>query len=211
MRFRDRRDAGRHVADQLAELALVDPLVLGLPRGGVPVAVEIARRLNAPVDVFVACKIGAPGYAEVGIGAIAEGWDDIVVTNAAAKLGIDGAYVRELAVPVRGELLRRVQTYRGERSMLDVSGHDVIVVDDGLATGATAEAALRALRQRNPRVLILAIPVSPASAAERMAALADVVVCAVIADALVAVSAWYEDFGQVSDDEVTALLDRARI
>jgi putative phosphoribosyl transferase len=209
VRFRDRRDAGRQLADELAACALVDPVVLGLARGGVPVAVEIADRLNAPIDVFVACKIGAPGREELGIGAIAEGWDEVVVADTAAKLGIDRAGVRELAETVRPELLRRVQIYRGERSPSDVSGRDVIVVDDGLATGVTAEAALRALRQRNPRRLILAIPICPASAAERMAALADEVICALVAETLVAVSAWYEDFGQVTDDEVTDLLSRA--
>jgi putative phosphoribosyl transferase len=138
------------LADRLGELTSLDPLVLGLPRGGVPVAAEVADRLGAQLEVFVARKVGAPGREEAGIGAIAEGSDELIVTETAAALGIDHARMQELADRARQELRRRVEVYRGDRALPDVAGRDVILVDDGLATGVTAEAALRALRKRRP-------------------------------------------------------------
>lgn len=210
MRFRDRRDAGKQLADRLAQMSPAAPVVLGLPRGGIPVAVEIADRLDAPVDVFVARKVGAPGHEELGIGAIAEGSDHLVVTGTAARLGVDREQLEGLAEQARRELSRRVQTYRGERPLPALDGRDVLLVDDGIATGVTAEAALRALRQRQPRRLILAVPVCSREAADRMAALADDVVCVLMPATFFAVGEWYDDFGQISDDEVTSLLAGSR-
>ena len=206
VRFHHRRDAGEQLAGRLADLALVDPVVLGLPRGGIPVAAVVAERLGAPVEVFVARKVGAPGQAELGIGAIAEGSDELVATDTAARVGIGPQQFDDLAAAARAELVRRVQAYRGDRSLPDLSGRDVILVDDGLATGVTAEAALRALRNRQPRRLILAVPVCPPSAVERMAAFADDVVCVMTPATFFAVGEWYDDFAQTTDAEVTALL-----
>ncbi len=210
MRFRDRRDAGEQLAGRLAQTSPVAPVVLGLPRGGVPVAVEVADRLDAPVDVFVARKVGAPGHEELGIGAIAEGSDQLVVTDTAARLGVDREQLDRLAEQARRELCRRVEAYRGDRPLPALDGRDVVLVDDGIATGVTAEAALRALRQRQPRRLILAVPVCSREAAARMAALADEVVCVLSPATFFAVGEWYDDFAQIGDDEVTDLLAGSR-
>lgn len=210
MRFRDRRDAGEQLAGRLAQTSPVAPVVLGLPRGGVPVAVEVADRLDAPVDVFVARKVGAPGHEELGIGAIAEGSDQLVVTDTAARLGVDREQLDGLAEQARRELCRRVEAYCGDRPLPALDGRDVVLVDDGIATGVTAEAALRALRQRQPRRLILAVPVCSREAAGRMAALADEVVWVLSPATFFAVGEWYDDFAQIGDDEVTDLLAGSR-
>jgi putative phosphoribosyl transferase len=211
VRFRDRSDAGRQLADRLLEFDLDDPVVLGLPRGGVPVAVEIGARLGAPVDVFVARKIGAPGHQELGVGAVAEGDDEPVVSDTAWRLGLNQAKMRELADEARLELHRRVGVYRGGRTLPELAGRDVILVDDGVATGVTAEAALRALRVQRPRTLILAVPTCARGAAERLAVIADEVVCVLIPRDFVSVGQWYDAFEQTTDAEVTALVmaDRA--
>jgi putative phosphoribosyl transferase len=213
-RFRDRREAGRVLAEQLDPERLVRPVVLGLPRGGVPVADEVAGRLDAPLEVFVARKIGAPGHEELGIGAIAEGSDHVVITDLARELYLGPAVLDRLIRSEADELWRRVRQYRGDRPALpeDVRSRDVVVVDDGLATGVTAEAALRSLRQARPRRLVLAIPVCAADTARRLedSGLADAVLCAMASDHLVAVGAWYHDFAPTSDDEVIETLERAR-
>lgn len=209
MQFRDRADAGRQLAALLVDREHVDPLVLGLPRGGVPVAAEIARALGVPVGVFVARKVGAPGREELGVGAVAEGSDALVVSDAARHVGLSAARLEEGAARERQELRRRVARYRGDRPLPDPAGRDVVLVDDGLATGVTAEAALRALRARGPRRLTLAVPVGARDAVDRLGAVADEVVCPLVPRTFVAVGAWYDDFEQVTDDEVVAFLERA--
>jgi putative phosphoribosyl transferase len=211
VRFRDRSDAGRQLADRLMEFDLADPAVLGLPRGGVPVAAEVAARLGAPLDVFVARKIGAPGHQELGVGAVAEGSDDVVLSDTAGRLGLDRVQMQELADHARQELHRLVGVYRGGRTLPGLAGRDVILVDDGLATGATAQAALLALRARRPRTLILAVPVGARQAADRLAGIADDVVCVLTTPPeFRSVGEWYDEFEQTTDEEVTAALALGR-
>jgi putative phosphoribosyl transferase len=206
MRFSDRNDAGRRLADRLAGTGLEDAVVLGLPRGGVPVAAHVAAALGTQVHVFVARKIGAPGHRELGIGAIAEGSDDVVVSDVAARVGVSADEVKLLAEEERAELERRVRAYRGSAELPPIEGRDVVLVDDGLATGVTAEAALTALRAHRPRRLVFAAPVCASQSAERLRGLADEVVCLTAPDALRAIGLWYERFEPTSDDEVVALL-----
>ena len=210
MRFRDRSDAGRQLAQRLSYLDLPDPLVLGLPRGGIPVAAEVARVLGAALDVFVARKIGAPGHEEFGIGAVAEGSEELVLTDFAVLLGLDHAELRALADRERVEVERRVRFYRGERELPDIKGRDIVLVDDGLATGVTAEAALRSLRRRGPGRLILAAPVCAPDSAARLRPFADDVVCVTEPPVLVAVGRWYDDFRQTTDAEVLQHLSAQR-
>jgi putative phosphoribosyl transferase len=206
MRFRDRADAGRRLAQELRPLGLVEPLVLALPRGGVPVGYEIARDLHAPLDVLVARKVGAPDQPERGIGAIAEGGGEAVDADAIRALGLSAEQFRELVEEARVELDRRVMRYRGSRPLISVEGHDVVVVDDGLATGVTAEAALRSLRSREPRRLVLAVPAGAREAVGRLTGIADDIVCVVAPPDFFAVGQWYERFEQTSDEEVVDLL-----
>jgi putative phosphoribosyl transferase len=208
MRFHDRTEAGRLLADKVQQLDLRDPVVLALPRGGVPVAFEVAAGLDAPLDVFVARKVGAPGHPELGIGAIAEGGGHVVSERSLRMLRVTPAQFDDLARRERDELDRRVHHYRGGRPLPGVDGRDVVLVDDGLATGVTAEAALRALRAHRPRRLVLAVPVCALDTAHRLAATAELVCVQTPLD-FMAVGAWYDDFGQTTDDEVIDLLDRA--
>jgi len=210
MRFHDRRDAGRQLADRLSTLELEEPFVLGLPRGGVPVAAEVAQVLGAPLEVFVARKIGAPHHPEFGIGAVAEGGARVIDGVTVRRLGLTDAELDALARDEQEELQRRIELYRGDRSLPDLRRHTVVLVDDGLATGVTAEAALIALRHLRPGRLVLAIPVCAADTADRLRGLADEVVCAHQPEHFYAVGQWYEDFSQTTDDEVARCLAPAR-
>jgi putative phosphoribosyl transferase len=209
--FRDRSDAGRRLAAVLLDddaRRPVDPIVWAIPRGGVPVAAEVARVLGAPLDVAVVRKLGAPGRPELGIGAVGE--DGVVVTNepllTRLRVGPD-----ELAATVRreaAEVDRRVERYRDGRPPEAVAGRTAVVVDDGLATGFTALAAVRLLRGRGAAAVVLAVPVASPDTAHWLAAEADRVVAVLAPEPMVAVGEWYADFTQTSDDEVVALLRR---
>ena len=209
MRFADRRDAGHRLADLLVARELQAPVVLALPRGGVPVAYEVATRLGAPLDVLVARKIGAPRQPELGVGAIAEGgvtvFDDVTLR----ALRLTKEAMRPVVEREETELRRRVQRYRGSGEPLELSGRTVVLVDDGLATGVTARAALRSVRARGPAHVLLAVPVGPPNASEFMLPDADDLVMVERPERLSAVGQWYSDFTQTSDDEVVALLAKA--
>lgn len=209
MPFRDRTDAGRQLAERLQGRPFTSPVVLGLPRGGLPVAAEVAATLGATLDVFVARKIGAPGHEELAIGAVAEGLDEPLLSDIARGLRLGPDELRMLADRARGELARRVVSYRGNRSLPEMAGRDVVLVDDGMATGMTARAALRALRVHHPARLVLAVPVCPPDAPWRMAGEVDEMVYVEAPSEFWAVGQCYRDFTQVTDREVRALLDRA--
>lgn len=208
MRFRDRADAGARLGTAVVALGLADPVVLGLPRGGVPVGAAVAAALGAPLDVFVVCKVGAPRQPELGIGAVAEGGATVADDATLHILGIDPDRFDALAAPARAEVDRRVQRYRPDRALLSVAGRDVVVVDDGLATGVTAEAAVVAVRALRPRRVVLAIPVGAPDSVARLARVADDVVCVHAPADLAAVGRWYDDFAQVSDREVLDAIPR---
>ncbi|MEX0789945.1 MAG: phosphoribosyltransferase [Actinomycetota bacterium] len=206
MRYQDRTDAGRRLASELTRRSFTRPIVLALPRGGVPVAREVARVLEAPMEIFVARKVGAPAQPEFGIGAIAEGGVRVIDHRTVALLGLTEAGLQALVEVEERELNRRVTGYRGGRPIPDLGGRDVILVDDGLATGVTAEAALVALKQHHPLRLILAVPVCAPQTRDRLADMADEVFCAVAPDSFAAVGLWYDDFSQVTDEQVAELV-----
>jgi putative phosphoribosyl transferase len=205
-RFADRSEAGRALAECLLPLAASSPVVLGLPRGGVPVAREIASALDAPLEILAVRKLGAPHNPEYGIGAVAEDGTRVIDSEAIAVLRINGETVDRIVAQESAELRRRVDLYRGHRTPLDLAGRTVIVVDDGVATGVTDTAALRAVRRSSPGRLVLAVPVCAPDAAARLSEEADEVVCLLTPAALYGISQWYRDFAQVSDEEVLAAL-----
>lgn len=208
--FEDRAHAGRSLALALVRYSEVpDVLVLGLPRGGVPVAAEVAAALHAPLDVLVVRKLGVPGQEEYAMGAIASG--GITVMNPELSSAVHEAHpaVRAVIERERHELERRELAYRGERVPIEVEGRPVIVVDDGLATGSTMRAAVLALRRRNPARVVVAVPVAAASTCAALGELADEVVCVATPEPFEAVGCWYEVFDQTSDDEVRVLLRAA--
>ena len=210
VRFLDRRDAGRQLAARLAGYA-DDPgvLVLGLPRGGVPVAFEVARVLQAPLDVFVVRKLGAPGHRELAMGAIASGGLRVLNRDVIEALGITPAEVESVAARELLEVERQQKAFRGDTPLPDLLGRTIMVVDDGLATGSTMRAAVGALRQSNPASIIVAAPVAAAETVRRLRQEADGVICLSAPSDFHAVSMWYEDFSQTSDEEVRNLLESA--
>lgn len=214
-RFENRQQAGRQLAQTLTddhgESAPFD-VVLALPRGGVPVAYEVARKFKLPLDVLVVRKLGAPGHAEFGIGAVVDGDPPQVVMNrqTAAMFQASDRYIEEEIQRQRHEITRRRQAYIGERAPMNVSGCRVLLVDDGIATGGTAKAAARALRQAGAAAVTLAVPVAPSSSLDELASEVDDVVCLATPEPFNAVGEHYRDFTQTSDDDVIALLQAAR-
>ena len=210
VRFRDRRDAGRRLAARLTAYAgRADVVVLALPRGGVPVAYEVAQALGAPLDVFLVRKLGMPGHEEFAIGAIASGGVIVLNEETLRDYGVSRDQVRAVVEAEMQELERRERSYRGDRPFPDLAGRAVILIDDGLATGSTMRAAVAALRQDRPARVIVAVPTAPPETCDEMRAIVDEMVCLITPEPFYAVGLWYEDFSQTSDEEVRELLDRA--
>ena len=210
-KFRNRTEAGEALVRRLAGMPLTNPVVLALPRGGVPVALPVARALGAPLDLLFVRKLGAPGQPELALGAVVEGDPPQVVVNPAilsafgvARDDLAGAVAEKTA-----EIARRRATYLGGRAAIPVAGRDVIVVDDGIATGATVRAGLKGLRAQAPGRIVLAVPVAPADVLDEIAALVDEVVCLTVPEPFIAVGVHYHSFDQVDDAEVTAMMRAA--
>jgi predicted phosphoribosyltransferase len=212
MLFRDRFDAGRRLADKLTEYAgRPNVLVLALPRGGVPVACEVARALHAPLDVFLVRKLGLPGHEELAMGAIATGGVRVLNEDVVRGLGVPDKVIDAVARREQDELERRERAYRDDRPAPDVRGKTVILVDDGLATGSTMRAAIAALRQQHPARVIVAVPVGAPETCAEFQDETDETVCAVTPEPFYAVGMWYQDFAQTTDEEVYDLLRRAAL
>jgi predicted phosphoribosyltransferase len=206
-RFRDRVHAGRVLARALEDYkGKPNLLVLALPRGGVPVAFEVARELGAPLDVFVVRKLGMPGHEEYAIGAIASGGVRILNEEAIRGFGVTDAEIDAVTAEEQMELERRERRYRDGRPAPDVRGKTVILVDDGLATGSTMRAAVEALREEGPARLVVAVPTAAPETCEDIASLVDEMVCAMTPEPFYAVGLWYDDFGQTTDEEVHDLI-----
>ncbi len=210
--FHDRAEAGSRLAARLLSFKDQHPIVLALPRGGVPIGFEVARALQAPLDLVLVRKIGAPGHEELAIGAIVDGAHPELVTDPGliAELGVTSRYLEQAKAAALREIERRRQAWLGARQPVDVAGRTAIGVDDGIATGATMKAALRATRQRKPARLVLAVPVAPPDSIEELRPEADEVVCLDTPSEFFAVGQFYHWFPQLRDEEVTELLDRAR-
>jgi predicted phosphoribosyltransferase len=210
MLFHDRAEAGRVLADKLAKYQnRPDVLVLALPRGGVPVAFEVARALRAPLDVFLVRKLGVPGQEELAMGAIATGGVRVLNDDVVRVLGIPEEWIAAITAEQQQELRRRERLYRDDRPPLDVHGRTVILIDDGLATGSTMRAAVAALRQLRPSRIVVAVPVAARETCEEFQAEVDEVVCAATPEPFRAVGLWYDNFSQTSDEEVHDLLASA--
>jgi putative phosphoribosyl transferase len=213
MYFRDRAEAGQFLATKLAHLAgRQDVLVLALPRGGVPVGYEVARALSAPLDVLVVRKLGAPGQRELAMGAIASGGVRVLNPGIVAALGHDAmAAIERVTAKERNELRLREEAYRGARPFPDLRAQTVVLVDDGLATGATMRAAVQAVRLKEPAAVIVAVPVGSKSSCRALELEADEVLCAETPEGFYGVGQYYQDFRQTTDDEVRACLAAAAI
>jgi putative phosphoribosyl transferase len=207
MRFRDRREAGQLLAEELDFLKdKEEVVVLGIPRGGVVVAYEVAQAIGAPLDVYITRKIGAPHNPELAIGAVASDGRTVLDHDLVRQLGVPNDYVEEETERQRREIERRAREYRGDRPPLDLAGKTVVVVDDGVATGATTMATLRALQKQEPKELILAIPVGPPNTVKQLGEEADRVICLSTPRLFWAVGAFYAVFDQTQDEEVKRLL-----
>jgi putative phosphoribosyl transferase len=209
--FHDRREAGRLLAERLLPLRDAHPIVLALPRGGVPVAFEVARALRAPLDLVLVRKIGAPGHEEFAIGAVVDGSPAQSVRNESviAALRVPESYIAGETARQLAEIARRRAAYLGSRPPIPLAGRAALVIDDGIATGATVKAALKGLAQANPARLVLAVPVAPPEVLEELRPLVDDLHCLLAPDPFRAVGLFYRDFAQTSDEEVVALLRQA--
>jgi predicted phosphoribosyltransferase len=206
-RFRNRAEAGRELAERLrAYEGRDDVIVLGLPRGGVPVAAEVARALQAPLDVFLVRKLGVPGHEELAFGAIASGGASVLNREVVGALGIDDATIEEVAAREQAELARRAEAYRGSVEPPDVRGRTAILVDDGLATGASMRAAVEAVRSLDPAQVVVAVPAAARQTCEELERHVDDLVCLLTPEPFFAVGMWYEDFSETTDEQVRALL-----
>src|SRR5204862_3439222 len=210
MIYRDRAEAGRRLAAQLTDYAnRSDVIVLALPRGGVPVAYEVAKALRAPLDIFLVRKLGVPGHEELAMGAIATGGVRVLNDDVVDYLRIPGEVIEAVAADELRELERRERAYRGNRPEPDVRGKTVILIDDGLATGSTMRAAAAALRQQNPARILVAVPVSASQTCNEYRMGVDEIICASTPEPFMGVGQWYRDFSQTTDEEVRELLARA--
>lgn len=208
-KFCDRHEAGKMLAKRLTAYAnRQDLLVLGLPRGGVPVAYEIATSLNAPLDICLVRKLGVPDHEELAMGAIASGGVRVLNYDVVDNLGIDSRTIDEVAAKELRELQRRDRAYRGDKLPPEIKNRTVILVDDGIATGSTMLAAIAIVQKQQPQYLVVAVPVAPPSTCEQLQAEVDEVVCLVMPESLYAIGLWYEDFSQTTDAEVRDLLAR---
>lgn len=209
MPFQDRAEAGRALAERLVQYTdHPNTLVLALPRGGVPVAFEIAETLKLPLDIFVVRKLGLPGHEEFAIGAIASGGARVLNQDLIHRLSIDDKLVEQIVAREQKELERRERTYRGQYPASDFQGQTLILVDDGMATGSSMHAAIMALREQRPAALIVAVPIAARSTCDELASFADEVVCLETPLNFRAVGLWYRDFSQVTDEEVIDLIER---
>src|SRR5258708_13842263 len=210
--FRDRAEAGRSLAAKLAAYAnRPDVVVLALPRGGVPVAFEVARALGAPLDVLLVRKLGVPGYEELAMGAVATGGVRVLNGQVGDTLRARSYVIDAVAAREQQELTRRERLYRGGRPPPSVRGRTVVLVDDGLATGATMHAAVKALRQQQPARIVVAVPIAAPETCDELKAEADEVICGITPEPFDAVGRWYEDFSQTTDEEVADLLARSQL
>jgi len=208
--FKDRRDAGKQLAQELSAYAgRSDVIVLALPRGGVPVAYEVARALNAPLDIFIVRKLGLPGHEELAIGAIASGGIRVLNHDIVQALKIPQTMIDTITRQELQELERRERAYRGDRPPPEVRGRTVILIDDGLATGASMRAAVAALRAQNPARIVVAVPTAAPETCAAFESEVDEIVCAMTPEPFYGVGRWYEDFSQTTDEEVRALLEEA--
>lgn len=211
-RFENRRDAGRQLAQELQRYAVLNPVILALPRGGVPVAFEVAKALDAPLDLLFVRKIGAPGHEEFGIGAVVDGATPQIVLNQGVirQLRVDSGYISAEMQRQLAEIERRRRTYCGDTPPLSIKHRNVILIDDGIATGGTMKAALQAARKNEPYWLGLAVPVAPPPVIADLGYECDEVICLESREPFGAVGAFYRDFTQTSDDEVVSLLEQSR-